>query len=260
MTASATLSRTSAHRLSSRHVGRDFLITIAEPALPHNGSPLPAIYVLDGSVLFGMATDVARMMQAEGSAPAAYVVGIGYPTEDFVEQMTVRIEDMVHPTLAELTDEVRTQLPPDLRIGGGAAFGRFIEEELIPFVTATVAVDQTRSVLFGDSLGGLFTARTLKRSPDLFGGWIMISPSVWFDRAGVLDGLERIAPTGLKPRVFIGVGSLEDGDMKIPAEVLHATLNGSGQVSSTHHVFEGESHGSVPAPGFARGLRVVFSS
>jgi hypothetical protein len=79
----------------SRAVGRDFLIQVARPVRPQAGK-VPVIYVLDGNSLFGEAADMVTSYGYFGDTASAYVVGIGYPTRDFGEWLSLRNRDLLH--------------------------------------------------------------------------------------------------------------------------------------------------------------------
>jgi hypothetical protein len=61
--------------VSSKIVGRDFLIQVAGPIRPQAGKA-PVIYLLDGNGLFGEVADMVLSDGYFGDFSAAYVVGL----------------------------------------------------------------------------------------------------------------------------------------------------------------------------------------
>src|SRR5262245_36095487 len=78
--AQAPLVGSTAHRLTSRHVGDQFLLTVVLPRNYTSDSTrrFPVIYVTDGNSLGPVAASVWYDMSFEG-APQAIVVGVDYP-------------------------------------------------------------------------------------------------------------------------------------------------------------------------------------
>jgi hypothetical protein len=91
----ATIWYTEQFTVHSRAVGRDFLIQVARPVKPQAGKA-PVIYLLDGNGLFGEAAEVVTNFGYFGDTAPAYVVGIGYPTRDFGQWLSLRNRDLLH--------------------------------------------------------------------------------------------------------------------------------------------------------------------
>jgi hypothetical protein len=65
----------------STHVGDTFRIFVAKPPFADKDKRYPAIYATDGNGAFPMVTSIQRTLAWGDGAPAAYVIGVGYPTE-----------------------------------------------------------------------------------------------------------------------------------------------------------------------------------
>src|SRR5690348_14144691 len=71
--------------LSSRKLGRDFVVVVTPPGAPivpgmkppTNNQKLAVIYALDGG--YGVVGPIAQMLSASGVAAPTYVVSISYP-------------------------------------------------------------------------------------------------------------------------------------------------------------------------------------
>lgn len=277
-----SLRRTELHTLPSRHVGRSFQLRVAHPVPGFRGGPAPkprgVLYLLDGDLYFGTATESTRLLnQFMEELPPLLVVGIGYGGDDPALHAELRARDYTPtapPAWEALTRTLSPgrapSLPEGARTGGAEAFLDFLEGELRPFVARRWPVPEGDAVLFGSSLGGLLAAWGLLTRPGLMDGWILTSPSLWWDDGVVLarerEGAE--AGTKLRGRVHLTAGSLEEGtgipaldryrlvsNTRLLAERLAA--RGDPGLDVTVEVVAGETHTSVVPTALIRGLRAL---
>jgi predicted alpha/beta superfamily hydrolase len=95
-------------------------------------------------------------------------------------------------------------------------------DELLAFILNTLSREiaerypRTRGaeqILFGHSLGGLFSAHALLTRPDAFTTFIVSSPSLYWNDFAILQKLpafkDRLASLPRQPRVFVDVGGKE---------------------------------------------------
>ncbi|HKS58756.1 MAG TPA: alpha/beta hydrolase-fold protein [Steroidobacteraceae bacterium] len=206
----------------------------------------PVLYMPDG----GLAEDflhVAGLVQVgagNGTMRPFVLVGI---------ENTQRRRDLTGPTQNE---EDRKIAP---RVGGSAAFRRFIRDELMPDVKARYRTTAETAIV-GESLAGLFVVETFFLEPDLFDAYIAIDPSLWWN-----DGaLVRSAPERLRtlPReskwLWFASSSEERGD---GAERLHAALQAAKEPSGLLWRYEpmpAEKHATIYHPAALMAFRVVL--
>ncbi|MEX1132429.1 MAG: alpha/beta hydrolase-fold protein, partial [Flavobacteriales bacterium] len=156
----------------------------------------PVVYLLDGSAHEDFIHVVGGQQFASypwiGWVQPSIVVGIANVDRkrDFTAPTTVAADKEKFPTT-----------------GGSAAFQQFLANELIPFVEANYRAKGTRT-LIGQSLGGLFATEVLFRTPYLFQHYIIVSPSLWWDNASVLDISHDVwqAPDLGLVSVYVAVG------------------------------------------------------
>lgn len=213
----------------SLHADRDYLIQVTPPARPpvFPGQKAAVVYALDGG--WGVAGAAGWLLGGGGAMSPAYIVTIGYPTG----QPNTREADLLPRPVVRQDGSVA-------KGGRSEQFTRFLLEELKPFIEGRYPVDPSRAVLFGHSLGGVFTANVLAEHPDAFAGFLIASPSVWADTT-VPDRLRALSAEGAGPRVFVGYGELEDPYMLEGGRQVSAALAGRGDRLSTH-VFAGDFH------------------
>lgn len=192
--------------------GRGYELMISWPSEPAPPAGYPAIYLLDGNATFGSMTEAIRLRSrrsdATGVGPAV-VVGIGYATEQPYDSANRSFD--YTPARADRPSSDASH--GDRREGGAEAFRAFIERRVKPAVQEIMHVDTTREYLFGASLGGLFTLQTLLTAPASFDRYVIVSPSIWWDPAGLDAAFERArvtCPDELRQRrVLVTAGEYE---------------------------------------------------
>jgi predicted alpha/beta superfamily hydrolase len=137
------------------------------PGYDRAASALPVLYMPDGGVQEDF-PHVAATVDAgirTGEMRPMLVVGI---------ENTERRRDMTGPTTVDSDREIAP------RVGGSAAFRRFIAEELMPEVARRYRVTDEAAII-GESLAGLFIVETFVAQPELFDTYIALSPSLWWN-------------------------------------------------------------------------------
>lgn len=241
----------------------------------------PALYVLDPTFFFELAVGVVNLLRnaallTGGPFPSVTVVGVGYPTDDPGDIFALRARDLT-PTGGEATTAIT--LPP-LSFGGSAAFLAALADEVVPHVQARHQIDPNHRALAGVSFGGLFALYSLFHRPELFSGYLVGSPSLWWDDGIAAQWEEEWARhhADLPAHVFLSVGANEQtvGDSwkneGFPLDALERIaevdsvrsfgdrLRARGYPSLRLEVvvFEGEYHLTAPPAMFSRGLLAVF--
>ncbi len=205
--------------LHSTVLGEDRILNITLPLgySPDSATQYPVIYLLDGSA----DEDIIHVTGAVQFAsfewinwlPPSIVVGVANAD---------RKRDLTYPTtVAKDKAEFQTT-------GGSAAFMDFIGEELIPFIDSNYRTLDAR-LLIGQSLGGLFAAEVLLKKPELFHGYMIVSPSVWWDNGSLLNVQPAFItdPTKAPKQVYIAVGkegkAMVNGAKKLAAMTKKST-------------------------------------
>lgn len=83
------------------------------------------------------------------------------------------------------------------------------------------------TVVGGSSMGGLAALYAHFKRPDLFGGALAMSPSLWFGREQVFAFLTS-QPTPSPSRIYLDWGAREGRDMNDPAEAMAENLKSRG--------------------------------
>lgn len=205
----------------------------------HGADPeqrFPVIYLLDGSADEDF-IHVAGLVQYANfpwvkMLPPTILVGIANVD---------RRRDFTYPTRVE---KDKKEFPT---AGGSARFIAFIEKELQPFIEKEYRAGPRRT-LIGQSLGGLLATEILLKKPSLFDRYVIVSPSLWWDRGSLLKDRKKTdfeRPTG----VYVAVGR-EGEVMERDARRLAARLRVNPSVNLTTHFgyFADEDHATIFHP------------
>jgi len=220
------------HEVHSDVLGEDRRVIIHLPPNYDGGQPFPVMYVLDGDDHFHHTTGITNFLTGQGYMPEMIVVAI--PNTD-------RTRDLTPEPGADWAERAPTA-------GGADNFLRFLGDELIPWVDGRYRTAPYR-VLVGHSFGGLFAAYALLTQPEMFDGYISISPSLWWnDRALVEQAEATIDEQPWEGRFFYMTMGNEGGDMLPAAAALAAVFKASAPEGFEwqFHWMDDETHGSIP--------------
>jgi uncharacterized protein len=197
--------------LASKISARTYRIFVYKPLTPAPPSGYPVLFLTDGNGMFPLAAAQTALMGLAGKG--AIVVGIGYPTDDFMKPMMLRYRDLTPATEDKTLFPTQPPLAEADQGGGSELFYRFITEELRPAVSAAYPLDAHHQTLYGHSLGGLFVLGVMFKHPESFNRYVASSPSIWWDNKSVLkdeSGFLAKATSARHPiRVLICVGAKE---------------------------------------------------
>jgi predicted alpha/beta superfamily hydrolase len=138
------------------------------------GAEYPVLYMPDGGVREDFPHVAATVDAGIRAGEMRRMIGVGI-------ENTERRRDMTGPT--EVAED-RAIAP---RVGGSAAFRRFIADELMPEVRRRYRVSGETAII-GESLAGLFIVETFFLQPALFNTYIALSPSLWWNNEALVGG------------------------------------------------------------------------
>ncbi|HEX2203978.1 MAG TPA: alpha/beta hydrolase-fold protein [Longimicrobium sp.] len=170
----------------------------------------PVLYLLDGGVAEDwphVAATVDAAIRA-GEMRPMLMVGI---------ENTERRRDLTGPT--EVEDD--RKIAP--RVGGSAAFRRFVADELVPEIARRYRVTDERA-LMGESLAGLFVVETFFAEPELFGTYLAFSPSLWWNAEALVRGAPARFATRPELRKALYFSSADEDNIAPAAARLAETL------------------------------------
>jgi predicted alpha/beta superfamily hydrolase len=221
----------------------------------------PVVYLLDGSADEDF-IHISGLFQFNSFSwinrvPRSIIVGIANVD---------RKRDFTYPTTVE-TD--RKKLPTT---GHSDKFISFLEKELQPFIEKNYRTNASK-MLIGQSLAGLLAAEVLIKKPALFNKYIIISPSLWWDKGSLLKQSSEILEEkySRKTDIYIGVGKeglvspvAAPGDMphvmEVDANVFADKLK-YGKSKNVHVYFDylpQENHGTITHQAVFNALRLLY--
>lgn len=268
--------------------GANYSISLLRPVGHFAAGSVPILFVTDADMLFGIAAEIYGAQQGLGAVRPAILVGIGYGASP-AEMAKLRTADLTPPSDAGnngIVDQLAAIVGSER--GRADAFLDFILGDLTHAIIAHAPeAAGTGNMLFGHSLGGLFTVHALFTRPEAFSGFYISSPSLWWNEFAILnevgrfrDGLAKLTD---KPQIFIAVGGQEQDIPQSLPESLAAVMTleavqdivrtsrmvdaacelgalgrDAGITRSLVRVYDGEDHGSVVASAISRTIFFAF--
>lgn len=232
--------------ITSNVLGEERPIIISLPkGYEDSKSNYPVLYLTDGLQNIWHTIGSMEVLTRTGSVPPMIIVGI---------ESTNRSRDF-SPTFNENS----------AGSGGGSKFLGFIEEELMPYVDSNYRTHPFR-VLEGHSLGGLFTASVLMDKPELFDGYIIMSPSFWWNNEEITVKAKTFFKShpDLDKAVFFGIGTYESGTKRGMRKELQNFIdamqeNKPENLRFEHKEMDREGHMSSTLLSNYYGLKSIFS-
>lgn len=226
--------------------GATYAIEVALPEDYHSSAEkYSTVYVLDGEENFDFVANHCKEISDRKSVQNVLVVSIGYGNDRSIDYTPTKV---------------------GLNTGCGAQFLDFIENKLIPRVEQDFRVDTTRNsrVILGHSYGGLFGANVFAVNNTLFGNYLLLSPSLWFDNEVSLQ-LEmdyRATNKDTQQLVFLGLGEAENsGRMQAPFEAFYQTLHDNyTNIKLSKNREKNLDHVGSKNPNIIKGLNFYFQN
>ncbi|WP_434026797.1 alpha/beta hydrolase [[Pseudomonas] boreopolis] len=243
--------------------GRDYQVFVALPKsyAEDAGRRYPVLYVTDADYAFPLARQIGRRLNVEEPTVEDFIlVGLSYAVGE--EGMPSRRRDYT-PSPKGPSDA-----PAGAVHGGGEAYLAYLREQVLPFVAQRYRTDESRRLFLGHSYGSLLGTQALLTHPGMFSGYILGSPSYWYD-GRYMERLEAASAKrheDLAARVYLYVGEYENPrhgkrydmveDARRMARALQSRRYPSLRIALD--VLNDEDHMSVAPRGFTHGLKYLL--
>ena len=230
--------------LHSKVLSEDRILNIYLPSSYSQVSTkaYPVIYVLDGSMHEDF-LHIAGIVQFESyswinNVPESIVVGISNVDRkrDFTFPTSIEKDKLDFPTTGE-----------------SAKFIQFLRDELQPFMRNNYHTNDTNTII-GQSLGGLLASEILFTQPSMFSNYLIVSPSLWWDKQSLFERYQQIPST---VHVHISVGK-EGKVMVNDAKRLKSLLTKS-DAKITFQYYKNNNHADILHEAVFDGLKKLFS-
>jgi predicted alpha/beta superfamily hydrolase len=185
-------------------------ITVIEPfpGAASAGRLFQTLYLLDSTLTLDIVAGTKRLFDifSGGALPLCYLVAIGYADPDIAAR---RFRDFT-PTKADLPPGLSQ--PLTFGTGGASPYLAALCEDIIPHLERQFPLDPRERVLIGYSLSGRFATYALFSEPQTFGRYLIISPSLWWDRGSAFAEEEAWARSNadLRAKVLLVGGEAEE--------------------------------------------------
>lgn len=203
-------------------------IYLPEGYQPNDTTTYPVIYLLDGSTNedFLHICGLVQFFTLQLNMPKTIVVGIANVDRkrDFTFPTTIAQDKKDFPTT-----------------GGSQKFISFLEKEVQPFVQANYKTNNVTTII-GQSLGGLLATEILLTKPSLFTKYIIVSPSLWWNKESLLTIPQT--PSTTQQHIFIAVGK-EGSTMEKDAKKLANKLQEFSSNMVQFQYFPNENHATI---------------
>ncbi|AHJ97407.1 alpha/beta hydrolase [Hymenobacter swuensis] len=247
-TQAAPLSIGQTFTIASKVLGETRRINVYLPAGYAESASMrvPVLYMPDG----GMAEDflhVAGLVQVSvGNETMRPFLLVGI-------ENTERRRDMTGPT----TNEKDKKIAP--RVGGSAAFRRFVRTELMPEIKRRYRTTEETAVV-GESLAGLFVVETLLLEPDLFTTYLAFDPSLWWNSRNLVQQAPKFLATykGASKALFIATSNEPEIVTDAGEFVKALQTAGNPAVRWFYEPMPQETHGTIYHPAALRAFRQLL--
>jgi predicted alpha/beta superfamily hydrolase len=262
---SVVMPSTQVRHLHSEQNKQNYRIYVSVPASYYEDPKreFPALYVLDADYSFALAKQITEHLSDRGRLPEMFIFGIAYDGPNHYRLHRTR--DYTPSFVAGGGYGADFQK----HSGGGPAFARFLERELIPYAEKNFRVSKQR-VLAGHSYGGLFASWMMIEQPQVFSGYVAVSPSLWYDQKKIFEQEKKGAASRQysNTKAFFAVGSRECPRFGTSNDLVGDMQEWISRLDSRKHkgltlksnMFEDENHGTVFPAALTRGVLFVLGS
>lgn len=247
---------------------RDYQVFVSLPKnyQAQTNSRYPVLYVSDADYAFPVIRQLTRRLNGDGPEINDYIlVGLSYGVGD--DPVASRRRDYT-------PSRVGAKANAGLH-GESAAYRRYLREQVLPFMASHYRTDEKSRWFVGHSYGSLLGINLLLEDPGLFAGFILGSPSLWYDPA-LYARIEREYANqhkDLAAKLYFYVGEYEDmkpGDDRFAKRynMVTDTREFANRLRQRHYpslklkleVLNDEDHLSVAPRGFSKGLKYLLGT
>jgi len=263
---------TEVHRIEAKALGRAYPLFVSLPP-SYASSPerrYPVLFTTDAPQSFPLIRGLQQRLRAgERAMEDAIIVGLGYAEGD--SGTYSRRRDYTPSPNGDI-DAASDKPGVPVKYGEAEGYRLHLRDEVFPFLEARYRIDPKRRIYAGHSYGGLFGTHVLLTEPEMFAKYILLSPSLWYDRR-LLIARERgfaMRNKDLPAQVYFMIGGEETvpdpdtepfgssrmamvEDMDEMVRMLQS--RGYPALRVQQKVFPGEDHGSVYPDAIREGMQ-----
>jgi predicted alpha/beta superfamily hydrolase len=234
--------------LVSKALGETRRLNVYVPPIYRDSATikLPVLYMPDGGLSedFLHVAGLVQVLVGNGTMRPFVLVGI---------ENTERRRDLTGPT----TSPEDRKIAP--RVGGSAAFRRFIRTELMPAVRQRYRTTAETAIV-GESIAGLFIVETFLQEPDLFDTYLAFDPSLWWNNEYLVGQADKLLRAYAGPKKALYLSTSSQPDIAEETRRLAATLRATANPNITwyYEPLPQETHATIYHPAAQNAFRMVF--
>ena len=205
---------------------------------------LPVLYMPDGGLRedFLHVAGLVQVLVGNGSMRPFILVGI---------ENTARRRDLTGPT----TNAEDQKIAP--KVGGSAAFRRFIGQELMPAVKQRYRTTAETAIV-GESLAGLFVVETLLLEPQLFNTYLAFDPSLWWNNGQLAAQAGTQLQALGRPAATVYLATSSQGDTAATRRLVLAGSRRATPGTWHYEAMPQETHATIYHPAALKAFRAAF--
>ncbi|HJT44461.1 MAG TPA: alpha/beta hydrolase-fold protein [Rhizomicrobium sp.] len=221
----------------------------------------PVLFVTDAGYGFPVIREISRRLNFERPQVEEFIlVGLSYAKGE--DGMQSRRRDYTP------TPNGPRGAPAGTVHGRGLAYQAYLRDRVMPFIAQRYRTDPRRALFLGHSYGGLLGAQILFTDPGMFSGYILGSPSFWYDKRHIfsMEALYAARHRDLPAKVYMYVGAYESPRFNRINEMVGDNREFEGRLKKRKYpnlvlkseVLNDEDHVSVAPRGFTHGLKYLL--
>lgn len=160
---------------------RTYIVNLPNSYTSESTQTYPVIVLIDGGYYFNLFTGIIGEMANNEQVPEMIIIGL---------LKVDRVKDYT-PTNSIISLNGNKDENYLKTSGGSKMFLDFIEKELLAEIDNKYRTNSFK-IMVGQSFGGLLAATSYLSYPSLFGGYIAIDPSFWWDNQYIVKEIHNI--------------------------------------------------------------------
>ncbi len=226
--------------------GIEYVLYAHVPQACRNGG-CPVLYLLDGERWISVFSRMDDALSAAREMQPVVIVGIGY--RDALNTVNRRKHDFT-PAFGRTPGAT----------GGADAYLNVLRNELIPYAEANLPIEGAQRAIAGHSYGGLLATYALAKAPDLFDGYLIMSPALWFDDGKIYEAAFTEAPG--RRTVFLAADTPRGETSAMARDVgrLTTQLLAREDLDVSRSVMIDTTHDGMVEPAARAGMTALFGA
>jgi predicted alpha/beta superfamily hydrolase len=160
---------------------RTYIVNLPDSYISESTQTYPVIVLIDGGYYFNLFTGIIGEMANNEQVPEMIIIGLS---------KVDRVKDYT-PTNSIISLNGNKDENYLKTSGASKLFLDFIEKELLVEIENKYRTNSFK-IMVGQSFGGLLAATSYLSSRSLFGGYIAIDPSFWWDNQYIVKEIDKI--------------------------------------------------------------------